>query len=163
ARVNPRMTGRALALPPLIRDAFDTARREEEDALVQLAAIRTLAGWLGERERAGLAAARATTPGRRSGTRRDARARRSSARPGRPIGPLEARKRFPALPNSHPPPKRRLCRLLAAALVRSPGREGEVLAGPGFDLSPPPDRAGGEPSDRLGKVRTPAPAPGAVP
>ena len=33
--------------------------REEEDALVQLAAIRTLGGWLGERERAGLTVARA--------------------------------------------------------------------------------------------------------
>jgi hypothetical protein len=48
-----------LALPPLIRDAFELLAREEEDALIQLAAIRTLAGWLGERERAGLAAARA--------------------------------------------------------------------------------------------------------
>ncbi len=58
-RVNPRMTGRALPLPPLIRDAFELLAREEEDALVQLAAIRTLRGWLGERERGGLAAARA--------------------------------------------------------------------------------------------------------
>jgi hypothetical protein len=48
-----------LALPPLIRDAFELLAREEEDALVQLAAIRTLAGWLGERERGGLAIARA--------------------------------------------------------------------------------------------------------
>ena len=58
-QVNHRMTRRALALPPLIRDAFELLAREEEDALVQLAAIRMLAGWLGERERAGLAAARA--------------------------------------------------------------------------------------------------------
>jgi hypothetical protein len=48
-----------LALPPLIRDAFELLAREEEDALVQLAAIRTLRGWLGERERGGLAIARA--------------------------------------------------------------------------------------------------------
>ncbi len=46
-------------LPPLIRDAFELLAGEEEDALVQLAAIRTLAGWLGERERGGLAIARA--------------------------------------------------------------------------------------------------------
>ena len=48
-----------MPLPPLIRDAFELLAREEEDALVQLAAIRTLRGWLGERERGGLAAARA--------------------------------------------------------------------------------------------------------
>jgi hypothetical protein len=40
-----------LPLPPLVRDAFELLAREEEDALVQLAAIRTLRGWLGERER----------------------------------------------------------------------------------------------------------------
>ena len=48
-----------MALPPLIRDAFELLACEEEDALVQLAAIRTLRGWLGARERAGLAVARA--------------------------------------------------------------------------------------------------------
>ena len=48
-----------MPLPPLIRDAFELLAREEEDALVQLAAIRTLRGWLGERERGGLAVARA--------------------------------------------------------------------------------------------------------
>jgi hypothetical protein len=48
-----------LPLPPLIRDAFELLAREEEDALVQLAAIRTLRGWLGVRERGGLAIARA--------------------------------------------------------------------------------------------------------
>ena len=48
-----------MALPPLIRDAFELLAREEEDALVQLAAIRTLRGWLGERERGGLLIARA--------------------------------------------------------------------------------------------------------
>ena len=57
--VNLRMTGSALPLPPLIRDAFELLAREEEDALIELAAIRTLRGWLGEREPAGLAAARA--------------------------------------------------------------------------------------------------------
>jgi hypothetical protein len=50
-----------LPLPPLIRDVFELLAREEEgeDALVQLAAIRTLGGWLGGRERLSLAAARA--------------------------------------------------------------------------------------------------------
>jgi hypothetical protein len=46
-------------VPPLIRDVFELLVREEEDALVQLAAIRTLRGWLGGRERLSLAAARA--------------------------------------------------------------------------------------------------------
>src|SRR6266516_6685121 len=53
------MTGRGVALPPLIRDAFELLAREDEDALVQLAAIRTLRGWLGEREPASLLVARA--------------------------------------------------------------------------------------------------------
>src|SRR6266566_1398193 len=53
------MTGRGVALPPLIRDAFELLAREDEDALVQLAAIRTLRGWLRERERASLLVARA--------------------------------------------------------------------------------------------------------
>jgi len=50
-----------LPLPPLIRDAFELLAREEEeeDALVQLAAIRTLRGWLGEREPASLLVAHA--------------------------------------------------------------------------------------------------------
>ena len=48
-----------MPLPPLIRDAFELLAREEQDALIELAAIRTLRGWLGEREPAGLAAARA--------------------------------------------------------------------------------------------------------
>ncbi len=48
-----------MTVPPLIRDVFELLAREEEDALVQLAAIRTLRGWLGGRERLSLAAARA--------------------------------------------------------------------------------------------------------
>jgi hypothetical protein len=46
-------------VPPLIRDVFELLACEEEDALVHLAAIRTLGGWLGGRERLSLAAARA--------------------------------------------------------------------------------------------------------
>src|SRR6266516_2313785 len=54
-----RCQGDALAVPPLVRDAFELLAREEEDALVQLATIRTLRGWLGQREQGTLAAARA--------------------------------------------------------------------------------------------------------
>ncbi|MDP9232131.1 MAG: hypothetical protein M3O73_05100 [Actinomycetota bacterium] len=70
-----------MTVPPLIRDVFELLAREEEDALVQLAAIRTLRGWLGGRERLSLAAARPrSTAGRRSAPPRDARGRRSSGR-----------------------------------------------------------------------------------
>src|SRR3989441_13196136 len=85
--VNLRMTGRAL--PPLIRDAFELLAREEEDALVQLAAIRTLRGWLGERERGGLAIARAQDYsweeiGRAQGRPRQAVQRQASRQAQRP-------------------------------------------------------------------------------
>jgi hypothetical protein len=78
-----------LPLPPLIRDAFELLAREEEDALVQLAAIRTLRGWLGECERAGLAAARAQDYsweeiGRAQGRPRQAVQRQASRQAQRP-------------------------------------------------------------------------------
>lgn len=78
-----------MPLPPLIRDAFELLAREEEDALVQLAAIRTLRGWLGERERGGLAIARAQDYsweeiGRAQGRPRQAVQRQASRQAQRP-------------------------------------------------------------------------------
>ena len=78
-----------MPLPPLIRDAFELLAREEEDALVQLAAIRTLRGWLGERERASLLVARAQDYtweeiGRAQGRPRQALHRQASRQAQRP-------------------------------------------------------------------------------
>lgn len=68
-------------MPPLIREVFELLAREEEDALVQLAAIRTLRGWLGGRERLSLAAARAQEYSwAEIGAAQDAHGRRSSGR-----------------------------------------------------------------------------------
>jgi hypothetical protein len=60
----PRQVNRLLTRSRADRAAadpggFELLAREQEDALVQLAAIRTLRGWLGGRERLSLAAARA--------------------------------------------------------------------------------------------------------
>jgi hypothetical protein len=81
-----------LELPPLIRDAFALLGREEEDALLRLAALRTLRGWLGEQERAALAAARAhdyswEEIGRAQGRPRQAVQRQARQRPQRPRVP----------------------------------------------------------------------------
>ena len=79
-------------LPPLIRDAFALLGREEEDALLRLAALRTLRGWLGEQARAALAAARAhdyswEEIGRAQGRPRQAVQRQARQRPQRPRVP----------------------------------------------------------------------------
>jgi hypothetical protein len=84
--------GLALELPLLIRDAFALLGREEEDALLRLAALRTLRGWLGEQELAALAAARAQDYsweeiGRAQGRPRQAVQRQARRRPRRPRVP----------------------------------------------------------------------------
>ena len=72
--------------------AFALLAREEEDALLRLAALRTLRGWLGEQERAALAAARAQDYsweeiGRAQGRPRQAVQRQARQRPQRPRVP----------------------------------------------------------------------------